>query len=233
MVLSKPVCSANRFVWSIMNQDFNEIQQRVRHSWFKDGVGEIAVGGLFVALSLYFAGHYFAGTRFLPSASNAPLYIDLGLGVVLLLGIVLTRKIIAVFKTHITYPRTGYVEYYIESKNSLLVRIAIFIAGTLFVLLLIWVGRWVGSFKWIPAFLGVFFGGVLLFLRTKTAGLKRFNYHASLSILLGLGLTFSSMPIPGLSVYYAVFGVWLLGWGIWILAKYLRENPLPEGDEDE
>lgn len=216
-----------------MNQDFNEIQQRVRHYWFKDGVGEIAVGGLFLMLSLYFAGHYFAGTRFLPPVWNAPLYIDLGLAILLLVGIVLTRKIIAVVKMHITYPRTGYVEYYIESKSSLATRIAIFIAGTLFVLLLIAIGRWVGSFKWIPAFLGVFFGGVLIFLRTKTFGLKRFNYHASLSILLGLGLTFSSMPIPGLSVYYAVFGVWLLIWGIWILAKYLRENPLPDGDDDE
>ena len=216
-----------------MNQDFNEIQQRVRHYWFKDGVGEIAVGGLFVMLSLYFAGHYFAGTRILPSVWNAPLYIDLGLAILLLFGIVLTRKIIAVVKMHITYPRTGYVEYYIESKNSLAVRIVIFIAGTLFVLLLIAIGRWVGPFKWIPAFLGVFFGGVLIFLRTKTFGLKRFNYHASLSILLGLGLTFSSMPIPGLSVYYAVFGIWLLSWGVWVLAKYLRENPLPEGDDDE
>ncbi|MFN8399089.1 MAG: hypothetical protein U0X74_03670 [Anaerolineales bacterium] len=216
-----------------MNQDFNEIQQRVRHYWFKDGVGEIAVGGLFLMLSLYFAGHYFAGTRFLPSVWNAPLYIDLGLAFLLLIGIVLTRKIIAVVKMHITYPRTGYVEYYIESKSSLLVRIAIFVAGTLFVLLLIAIGRWVGSFKWIPAFLGVFFGGVLIFLRTRTFGLKRFNYHASLSILLGLGLTFSSMPIPGLSVYYAVFGIWLLSWGVWVLAKYLRENPLPERDNDE
>ena len=216
-----------------MNQDFNEVQQRVRHYWFKDGVGEIAVGGLFLMLSLYFAGHYFAGTRFLPSVWNAPLYIDLGLAFLLLIGIVLTRKIIAVVKMHITYPRTGYVEYYIESKSSLLVRIAIFVAGTLFVLLLIAIGRWVGSFKWIPAFLGVFFGGALIFLRTRTFGLKRFNYHASLSILLGLGLTFSSMPIPGLSVYYAVFGIWLLSWGVWVLAKYLRENPLPERDNDE
>ena len=38
-----------------MEQNFTEIQQRVRHYWFKDGVGEIAVGGLFLALSLYFA----------------------------------------------------------------------------------------------------------------------------------------------------------------------------------
>ena len=216
-----------------MNQDFNEIQQRVRHYWFKDGVGEIAVGGLFLMLSLYFAGHYFVGTRFLPPVWNAPLYIDLGLAFLLLIGIVLTRKIIAVVKMHITYPRTGYVEYYIESKSSLATRIAIFVAGTLFVLVLIAIGRWVGSFKWIPAFLGIFFGGLLIFLRTRTFGLKRFNYHASLSVLLGLGLTFSSMPIPGLSVYYAVFGVWLLIWGIWILAKYLRENPLPDGDDDE
>ncbi len=216
-----------------MEQNFTEIQQRVRHYWFKDGVGEIAVGGLFLALSLYFAGHYFAGTRFLPSISNAPLYIDMGLGVVLLLGIVLTRKFIAIFKTHITYPRTGYVEYYIESNNSLAARISIFIAGTLFVLLLIAIGRWVGSFKWIPAFLGIFFGLLLLFLRTKTSGLKRFIYHASISILLGLVLTFNSMPIPGLSVYYAIFGLWLMAWGGWILAKYLRENPMPTGEDDE
>lgn len=213
-----------------MDQDYLAIQQRVRHYWFKDGIGELAVGGLFFALSLYFAMH-----RVLPPASGVPLYLNLGLFIVLAAGVVATRKLITVFKMHITYPRTGYVEYHLENAPSVYVRFILWLAGILFVILLVAIGRWVGSFQWLPAFLGTVFGGLVFIFRTKASGLTRFNYHAALSILLGGGLSLISGVSAqfSLSWYYGVFGVWLMVWGAVILAKYLRENPLPDGGSDE
>ena len=213
-----------------MEQNYLEIQQRVRHYWFKDGIGEIAVGGLFIALSLYFAGH-----RMVSPASNAPLYLNLGLFFVLAFGVVLTRKLITIFKMHITYPRTGYVEYYFERQFPLPVQILLWAVGVLFVVLLVVIGRWVGTFQWLPAFLGVVFGLILFAFRTTTSGLMRFNYHAALSVLLGGGLSLMSgiSAQYSLSWYYGVFGAWLVVWGVGILATYLRENPLPEGGADE
>src|SRR5690348_5415922 len=90
-----------------MEHEFQAVQQRVKRYWFKDGIGEIVVGGLFLLLALYFAGH-----RWLPSDTKAPMVLDGGLTLILILGVFFTRKLINVFKTHITYPRTGYVEYY-------------------------------------------------------------------------------------------------------------------------
>lgn len=213
-----------------MDQDFIAIQQRVRHYWFKDGIGELAVGGLFFALSLYFAMH-----RMLPPASDVPLYLNIGLFIILTAGVVIMRKMIAVFKMHITYPRTGYVEYHLEGDLPVFVRLLLWLAGIMFVVVLVAIGRWVGTFQWLPAFLGTVFGVMVYIFRTKTFGLTRFNYHAALSILLGGGLSLISGVTAqfSLSWYYGVFGIWLMVWGAVILAKYLRENPLPAGGSDE
>ncbi|HRK88690.1 MAG TPA: hypothetical protein PK152_06125 [Anaerolineales bacterium] len=213
-----------------MDQSYHEIQQRIRHYWFKDGIGEVAVGWLFIALALYFAGH-----RVVSHAPNVPLYLNLGLFLVLAVGLVLTRKLISVLKMHITYPRTGYVEYYLEASVSLPAKIAIWTLGILFVVLLVAVGRWVGTFQWIPAFLGLIFGVVLFVLQRTASGLMRFNYHAVVSVLLGGGVSLVDgfTAQYSLSWYYGIFGGWLVVWGIGVLARYLRENPLPEGGSDE
>ncbi|MBI3163627.1 MAG: hypothetical protein IPG44_06195 [Anaerolineales bacterium] len=212
-----------------MEQNFTEIKRRVRHYWFKDGIGEISVGGLLTALAIYFAGH-----RALPPVSNAPLYLDLGLAFIFILGIAFTRRLILIFKTRITYPRTGYVEYRMESVSSLPVRIGIFIAIAAFILLLIMIGRWVGSFQWVPALLGGLIGVIAFGVNKLAAGLERFVYHAVLSLVLGIGFSVSGLPPQyGLSLYYLVLGVWLIGWGGRILKKYLRENPLPERGADD
>jgi len=105
-----------------MDQNFHAIQQRVRRYWFKDGLGEMMVGGLFLLLALYFAGH-----RWLPSNTNAPMYLDGSLVFILIVGIFFTRRLIGIFKTNITYPRTGYVEYYPGSADTVPARIFIFL----------------------------------------------------------------------------------------------------------
>ncbi|NWF63468.1 MAG: hypothetical protein HXY38_04100 [Chloroflexi bacterium] len=212
-----------------MEQDFVEIKQRVRHYWFKDGIGEIAVGGLLIVLAIYFMAH-----RALPPVSNAPLYLDFGLAFIFILGVAFTRKLILIFKTHITYPRTGYVEYHMENISSLPARIAIFASIGIFVLLLILIGRWVGSFQWVPALLGVLMGGIAYGVYKTTANLHRFNYHAVLSVVAGFGFSISGLPPQyGLSLYYLLLGLWLIGCGSHMLKKYLQENPLPEAGGDE
>ena len=68
-----------------MEQNFHAIQQRVRRYWFKDGIGEMMVGGLFLLLALYFAGH-----RWLPPNTNAPMYLDGSLVVILIVAAVVS-----------------------------------------------------------------------------------------------------------------------------------------------
>jgi len=212
-----------------MDQDFREIQQRVRRYWFKDGIGEIVVGGLFLLLALYFAGH-----RWLPSDSKAPMVLDGSLALILIVGIFFTRRLIVIFKTHITYPRTGYVEYYPGKEESFPAKVFIFFSAVGFMLLLVVFGRWVGSFVWLPGFIGFLISVILVIIRTRAIDLDRFYFLAAASLILGLALTFSGLSAHySISLFYALFGVVLITWGGTTLAKYLRENPLPDEIADE
>jgi hypothetical protein len=213
----------------LMDHDFKAVQQRVRRYWFKDGIGEIVVGGLFLLLALYFAGH-----RFLPADTNAPLMLDGSLALVLIFGIYFTRRLINIFKTHITYPRTGFVEYYPEAKDTLSARIFIFFLVTGFVILLVVFGRWVGTFVWLPGFIGFLSSVILIVIRTHAIELNRFYYLAAASMIFGLICSFSGLPAHySISLFYALFGLVMIGMGVRVLAKYLRDNPLPAEGTDE
>jgi hypothetical protein len=213
----------------VLEHNFHAIQQRVRRYWFKDGVGEMMVGGLFLLLALYFAGH-----RWLPPDTNAARYLDGSLFFILIVGIFFTRRLISIFKTKITYPRTGYVEYYPGSPDTIPARIFIIVSAIGFGILLLVIGRYVGSFKWLPAFLGILLSVFLIIIRMRAIDLNRFYYLAAASALLGVAASLSGLPAHySISVYYALFGLVLIFLGGKTLAKYLRENPLPAGGTDE
>ncbi|MBK8822169.1 MAG: hypothetical protein IPN58_06050 [Anaerolineales bacterium] len=212
-----------------MDQNFREIQQRVRRYWFKDGIGEIVVGSLFLLLALYFAGH-----RWLPADSNAPMMLDGSLLLILILGIFTTRRLINIFKMHITYPRTGYVEYYPDKEGLLPTQIFIFFIAIGFIFLLVVFGKWVGSFIWLPGFIGALISIILIVIRTRAIDLNRFYYLAAASLFLGLASSFSGLPAHySISLFYALFGIVLMIWGGATLAKYLHENPLADEGTDE
>jgi hypothetical protein len=212
-----------------MEQNFHAIQQRVRRYWFKDGIGEIVVGSLFLLLALYFAGH-----RWLPADSNAPMMLDGSLLLILILGIFTTRRLINIFKMHITYPRTGYVEYYPDKEGLLPTQIFIFFIAIGFIFLLVVFGRWVGSFIWLPGFIGALISIILIVIRTRAIDLNRFYYLAAASLFLGLASSFSGLPAHySISLFYALFGIVLMIWGGATLAKYLHENPLADEGTDE
>ncbi|MCC7117325.1 MAG: hypothetical protein IT310_02275 [Anaerolineales bacterium] len=206
-----------------MEPDFREIQQRVRRYWFKDGLGEMVVGGLFILLAAYVAGH-----QWLPVDSKAPLYLDGGLVLILLLGIFLTTKLINIFKQHITYPRTGYVEYYPTKKEKFLAKIFIFASFAGFVILIMGVGEWVGTFRWLPGFLGALIALALMAIRPRVVELNRFYRLAGVALLAGIGASLLNwLPQYSVSLFFALFGCAMLVTGALTLRKYLRENPLP------
>jgi hypothetical protein len=212
-----------------LEHDLVEVQKRVKRYWFKDGIGEIVIGGLFLLLAVYFAGH-----RWLPADSSAPMFLDGGLALILVLGVFFTRKLIHTFKLHITYPRTGYVEYYPAKNETFAARVFIFFSIAGFAILLIVFGKWVGSFQWLTGFLGVVGSIILLVIRTYAVDLKRFYYLAGASFVLGLVCSFSGLsPHYSLSLFYALFSLVLIAIGSVTLTRYLRENPLPVGGIDD
>jgi hypothetical protein len=205
-----------------MKDHFMDVEQRVKRYWFRDGIGELAGGGLFVVIGLYFAGH-----NWLPPNSAIRAIWDSSLVLLLIAGMFVTRRLINVLKTRLTFPRTGYVEYLPSQKNTPARRILTAVIAMAVSLLLVLFGRYVGSFNWIPGFTGLVAGAILIMTQTRS-GERRFYFLGGLSILVGLVLSFSGLSESySLGLYYGLVGVAAMLSGGLTLAHYLRENPMP------
>ena len=211
-----------------MNANFSDVEQRVKRYWFKDGIGELAGGGLFLVIGLYFAGH-----EWMPPNSLARTLLDSSLVIVLIGGIFVTRWLINLLKIRLTYPRTGYVEYipsqkYTRSRRILTAAIAMGVS-----MLLALFGQLIGSFNWISAFTGLAVG--VVFIMTKARGGEgRFYILGGLSIVLGVALAFIELSESySLGLFYGSMGVAAMISGGLTLARYLRENPMPKEESNE
>jgi len=211
-----------------MKDNLVYVEQRVKRYWFKDGIGELAGGGLFVVLGLYFAGH-----EWLPPNSLARTLLDSSLILILIGGMFVTRWSINFLKTRLTYPRTGYVEYFPSQKNTPSRRILTAVIAMSVSLSLVLFGRFVGSFNWIPGFTGLV-AGVIFIMTQARGGEGRFYILGGLSIILGLALSFSSLSESySLGLFYGLIGMAAMISGGLTLARYLRENLMPAEGNNE
>jgi hypothetical protein len=207
-----------------MSDSIERLQQRARQYWFQDGLGELAVGLLFLLLGLYFLGQ-----ASLPSDSTLYRLLDAGFLLVFLAAILLLRRLVPFLKERITYPRTGYVSYRQVEKNQRGLRMAaamiigatvaaLFAAAPLSLVLL-------------PGVSGLIAACAFLLMGSR-AGMARFYLLAACSALLGGSLSLLGVgDIFGLGLYYTLFGLAILASGFYALARYLLENrALQEAD---
>jgi hypothetical protein len=96
-----------------MQNNFSEVEQRVKRYWFKDGLGELVGGGMILLIGLYFAGQ-----EGLPEGSVGRTLLQSSLVLLVIGGALATRWLVNSLKTRLTYPRTGYVEYEPGPKNT-------------------------------------------------------------------------------------------------------------------
>ena len=211
-----------------MNNNFSDVEQRVKRYWFKDGIGELAGGGLFLMIGLFFAGN-----EWLPQNSLARTLLDSSLILILIGGMFIARWLINLLKTRLTYPRTGYVEYPPSKKNTPSRRVLTAVIAMSVSILMILFGRVTDSFNWIPGFTGLVVGAILIATQAQGGGM-RFYILGGLSIIFGLVLSFSSLSEAySLGLFYGLTGVTAMISGGLTLARYLRENPMPVESNNE
>ena len=212
-----------------MQSNLSEVEQRVRRSWFTDGIGELIGGGMFILLGLYFALQEFLGQN---SMLGGILQVSLIL--VLIGGMYMGRRLVTALKTRLTYPRTGYVEYEVEGEQRRSRRIwVVILAFAISALTMIFV-RLFQSFDAIVAVTGVSVGLILVLLRAKSVGLARFYVLGALSAILGLILSVSRLPNGySLGLFYGLMGLSFMLSGGLVLWQYLGENPLPVERQDD
>lgn len=206
-----------------MQNDFSDVERRVKRYWYTDGIGELIGGGMFILMGVYFALQQLLGQN-----STLGGILQASLILVLIGGMYVGRRLINALKTRVTYPRTGYVEYQVDERNTKRRRIGVAVLAFVISALTMVFVRLFESFDSIVLVTGVAVGLILVFLRAKSAGLARFYVLGAVSVLLGLLLSVSKLPNGySLGLFYGLMGTCFMLSGGLTLRRYLEENPLP------
>jgi hypothetical protein len=213
-----------------MQSNYSDVEQRVKRYWYTDGIGELISGGMFILLGIYFAAQQYLGENSLVGG-----LLQAGLVIFLIGGMAIGRWLIKALKARLTYPRTGYVEYQVDRRNTNRRRILAGVAAFLIASLSVILARQVPSFFNITlALTGILVGIILIFLQGRSSGLERFYILGGISFVLGIILSLSGLPDGySLGLFYSLMGfAFTISGGI-VLRQYLQENPLPTEDERE
>jgi membrane protein YdbS with pleckstrin-like domain len=203
------------------NNDMKQVERRVRRYWYSDGIAELASGGMFLLLGLYFGvlGYFEAG-------SLVSVILQVSMVLVFIGGAFGVRWLVNTLKSRLTYPRTGYVEYRAKdgsTRKRRWVIVGSVMAITAVSVVLVDYFRVMESMVFIT---GLLVGVIFIALRGKSSGLLRFYALGGLAIVLGLALAYSGLPqIYTLSFFYGLLGIAILISGGLVLRGYLAENP--------
>jgi uncharacterized protein (DUF486 family) len=200
----------------------NKTYLRTLQYWFDDGIVELGLGGLFLALGGYF---------YIQTALENSWLADWFSGVFALLfigGWYLVQAFIRSLKERFTFPRTGYVAYRKDENHRMLrPAIALVTATLLGGLLAFFLIKQPLGWHLLPAASGLLIAVVFGLIGFRTA-LPRFYLLATASLILGGVFALSQRSnLLGLTAYCLALGLALLVSGGFILKRYLRQNPAP------
>ena len=209
------------------NDDLKQVEKRVKRYWYTDGIAELASGGMFLLLGLYFGvlGYFEEG-------SLVSVILQVSMLLVFVGGAFAVRWLVNTLKSRLTYPRTGYVEYRVKDSDTrkrrwVIVVFAVVISAASGVLV-----NYIRGLDSMVFITGLLVGVIFIALRGKSSGLKRFYVLGGLAIVLGIALSYSGLPqVYTLTFFYGLLGIAILISGGLVLQRYLAENP-PKSEMD-
>ena len=205
-----------------MKDNFSDVEQRVKRYWYVDGFGElVGGGGMCLILAIYFAAQqYFGDDSWISGLLQASLVL------VLLGGMFFVRRLINAAKVHVTYPRTGYVEYS-QPMNTRVMGVLSAVVGMIMAMTFVFIVRQFNRIDAMVAVSGAVMGIILFVKQVWTAKVKRFYFLSAAAVLYGVALSVSGFPRGyNLGLFYALMSLSFAISGGLTLKKYLDENPL-------
>ncbi|MBK8418537.1 hypothetical protein [Candidatus Villigracilis saccharophilus] len=158
-----------------MKDETSQIEQRIKRYWYRDGIGEMMGGVMFLVLAAYFSLQQYLGDEsFIGGILQA------GLVLLLIGGVYVGRRVVNSAKARITYPRTGYVEYRTNSVNAVLMRILAAFTAMTVASMSVFVARKFDSIDAMVAVTGVLVAVILMVKQGWGSGLGRFYSECSL-----------------------------------------------------
>lgn len=208
-----------------MNAQINQTIRKTWSYWYIDGLTEIA-GGVIVLL----LAALYALLALPPLKPYAALAIGVGQPIIILVGALITRRVVGYYKAHLTFPRTGYVTYPKRSRKR---RAASGVLGAVIAISLVMALAWLMpriGLNIIPALTG-FFISLFLFFMGWRFQVTRFYIVGVLVLATGLISTWLNLPEELATVpLLVVFGLGWLVSGLMTLRSYLRSTqPNVEG----
>ncbi len=205
-----------------MRRDINQTVQRSRRYWYDDGLTEIAIGVILLAVGVLFLTEAF---RLIPPGVSA-----IALPVIVIGGLWLAGLAVRAAKDRITYPRTGYVRYPRQTRRPRRLVLAVLVAAATAAVVAMVALLAPASLAWLPTLDGVLVGAGFLYMACSV-GLVRFYILAFLSVVAGLTTSLSGLgDSMGSGVYFAATGAAVIVSGVVALTVYLRNTQPPEGD---
>jgi hypothetical protein len=206
-----------------MQTNLSNVEQRVKRYWYTDGIGEIIGGGLFLLL-----GGYFSIQQYFGDQSTVGVILQSSLIVILIGAVIVGRRLINAWKTRLTYPRTGYVDYSTPEKNVRWRRVFSITLAMAVGIFLIAITRNINTIDSMVAVTGVLVAFILLVKQGWSFGVVRFYILSAASLILGMILSVSGLPKGyNLGLFYSLIGIAFAISGGVTLWKYLKENPMP------
>ncbi len=192
-----------------VERQFRDAERRARRYWYEDGLGEIAIGSVFVILGGYFATQALVTGRL---GRTGDILLNLLFPAIVLGAGLGMRRIIAKVKERLVYPRAGYATY--PQAQRVPKWVTGMIAGAVAGLIAVLARSAPGVEAWIPACQGFVVAGFLWWLG-RLSGLARFNLLALFSALVGVSVSVlrPSATISG-SLFFGGMGLALVisGW---------------------
>ena len=209
------------------NNDVKQVEQRVKRYWYTDGIAELASGGMFILLGVYFAAQGILG-----EGSLISIILQISLMLVMIGGAFGVRWVVNTLKARLTYPRTGYVEYRVNEKEVRVRRYVVAGVAMVIAVVSILLVDHIRNLDSMVLISGLLVGIIFIALRGKSSGLKRFYVLGGLAIALGIILSFSGLSqVYNLGLFYGLLGIVILISGGLVLRHYLAENP-PQAETD-
>ena len=209
--------------------DIKQVEKRVKRYWYTDGIAELASGGMFLLLGLYFGvlGYFEEG-------SLVSVILQASMVLVMIGGAFEVRWLVNTLKSRLTYPRTGYVEYRVNEKDAKIRRYVVAGVAMIIAIASIVLVDTIHGLDSMVLITGVLVGIIFIALRGKSSGLQRFYVLGGLAIMLGFGLAYTQLPQAyTLSLFYGLLGVAILISGGLVLQRYLAENPATSENDNE
>lgn len=200
-----------------MNPGLDEINRRTLRYWYIDGLAEMAVGGVFLLLGLFFLF-----TDLVPSGIFKAILGAVIFPIFLIGSMYLGGKLVAKVKSRLTYPRTGFVAYRRKrSKRGTILMAAI--AVIVMLLLGAAADSSLTDFGWMALMDGLILGIISLYIGK---GLVRFYLLSGASFAAGILFAFLGLnDYLGHGSFYTTMGLLFIVSGGVTLVDYLRQHP--------